>query len=262
MAGGRYRCRGRQHRGRRQCQGARGGPYNGGRSFLWRDGRLTDLGIDGFSTAEDVNNRDEVVGSRFTGEGAHAFLWRRGQVVDIGTLPGGSNSYAQAVNDRGEVVDWSEISGGTIHAFHWYRGVLTDLGVGGQYSLAYDIDNVGRVVGTFNDAAASWWHGRVSTLHSGTYSATAISRSGAITGRAVGVGGLSAGFLQWRGRYVVIPQPPGELGMTFLEPAGVNSGRQVVGSSSAGAFVWERGRTTFLPALTRPHSPPTSTTSA
>jgi probable HAF family extracellular repeat protein len=222
-----------------------------GRSFLWRDGRHTDLGIDGFSFAEDINNGDEVVGSRIIGDGTGAFLWRHGQVVDIGTLPGGSNSSAQAVNDRGEVVGWSEISGGGIHAFHWYRGVLTDLGAGGQRSIAYDIDNAGRVVGTVDDGAVSWWRGRVSALHSGTHTATAISRSGAITGRGMGVSGLSAGFVQWRGGYVVIPQPPDELGTPFLEPAGINSRRQVVGSSSVGAFVWERGRTTILPALTR-----------
>lgn len=88
-------------------------------------------------------------------------------------------------------------------------------------------------------------------MHADAQVATAINRSGVIVGLGAGVGGLSAGFVRGRSSYVVIPQPPGDLGMTFLEPAGVNSRRQVVGTSSSGAFVWERGRTTFLPARTR-----------
>lgn len=226
-------------------------------AFLWRRGEVTDLGIGGVSAALDINNRDEVVGYRLVGENARAFLWRRGTVVDIGTLPGGGVSYAQAINDRGEVVGWSEAADGRLHAFHWRDGVLTDLGGEGQPSLAYDIDDAGRVVGVIFDeeamrsAAVRWWRGTVTTLHDDAQVAVATSGTGAITGSGDGVGGLSAGFVWRPGDYVVIPQPPGELGMTFLDPTGINSRLQVVGNSSAGAFVWERGRTTFLPARSR-----------
>ena len=227
-----------------------------GRVFLWRRGDLVDLGVEGGGSALDVNNRDEVVGYRFVDAGVRAFLWRRGEVVDLGTLPGGTNSYAEAVNDRGEVVGWSEASDGLLHAFHWHAGVLTDLGRTGEHSLAYDIDNAGRIVGSSSDAegasrAVRWWRGVVTVLDSPAWLATAISSDGAITGLAEGAGGLSAGFVWHRGRHQMIPQPPGDIGWVFLQPTGINSRHQVVGTSSAGAFVWERGRTTFLPSRTR-----------
>jgi probable HAF family extracellular repeat protein len=231
------------------------GQYLNSRSFLWRHGRVTDLGIDGVSLALDVNNRDEVVGYRLGAQDARAFLWRHGTIVDIGTLPGGNVSYAQAINDRGEVVGWSEARDGRLHAFRWRNGVMKDLGRSGVGSLAYDINNAGQIAGeTFGETgtlptAVRWWRGTVTALHGGAVSATAISHSGAITGYSAGGDGSNPGFVWRRGAYVEIPRPPGG-GMAFLQPTGINNRLQVVGISSSGAFVWQRGKTTILPALT------------
>jgi uncharacterized membrane protein len=80
--------------------------------------------------------------------------------------------------------------------------------------------------------------------------AVAVDRHGAVTGRHWGPWG-TAGFVWQRGRFIELPAPPGEFGFTFTQPEGINSRTQVVGISSDGAFVWERGRTTLLPGLTR-----------
>ena len=81
---------------------------------------------------------------------------RRYSVTDLGTL-GGNNSGPQGINDRGQVVGWSETaeidpnSGfPTFHAFLWNKGVMHDLGtLGGQNSEALlgGINSKGQVVG-------------------------------------------------------------------------------------------------------------------
>ncbi len=72
----------------------------------------------------------------------------RYQVIDLGTL-GGASSTAQALNDKGQVVGWSETASGTRHAFIYDHGMMQDLGtlVGGSHSYATGINEHGQVVG-------------------------------------------------------------------------------------------------------------------
>jgi probable HAF family extracellular repeat protein len=81
---------------------------------------------------------------------------RRYSITDLGTL-GGNNSGPSGINDRGQVVGWSETpdidpnSGNPIfRAFLWNKGILQDLGtLGGQSSQALlgGINSEGQVVG-------------------------------------------------------------------------------------------------------------------
>ena len=79
-------------------------------AFLWRNGRMTDLGTLGgtFSSATGVNDRGQVIGRSqlATGEG-RAFLWQDGHMVDLGALVD-PTFFATDINDRGEVTGFTE----------------------------------------------------------------------------------------------------------------------------------------------------------
>ena len=79
-------------------------------AFLWRRGRMIDLGTLGgrFSTATGVNDRGQVVGRTqlATGE-ARAFLWQDGHMIDLGALVDPTFTAAD-INDRGEVTGFTD----------------------------------------------------------------------------------------------------------------------------------------------------------
>jgi probable HAF family extracellular repeat protein len=231
-----------------------------GDGFLWRDGRITDLGSlgGGYTQVQDVNNRDEVVGWSFLADGsAHAFLWRRGIMTDLGVLPGGTHSYAYGINDRGDVVGTSETAG-NLHAVVWHDGVVADLGGDrvGDYAMANDINAAGQIAGEWGDGnygslAVRWQHGRRLLLSTATAIAKAINDRGHIVGSFAEDWSYEHGFL-WRHGTITPIEPPA--GMTTLIVADLNNRDQVVGTGfngyiSTDAVVWQDGRTTVLPKL-------------
>lgn len=127
------------------------------RAFLWEAGRMTDLGTLGgpYSTALAISDRGLIVGKAdlprpmdsTTGE-THAFLREGGRMRDLGTLPGGQNSVASDVNDRAQVVGWSESARGR-RAFLWQDGAMTELPVpfGARETEACAINADGWVAG-------------------------------------------------------------------------------------------------------------------
>jgi probable HAF family extracellular repeat protein len=107
--------------------------------FLWKDGRMIDLGLldgDTAGAAYSVNERDQVVGVTnvctrvHAGDGCdaasyNAFLWERGAMVDLQTLvvPGSgitlSNSSGRGaynINDRGEIAGEGVLPNGDARA--------------------------------------------------------------------------------------------------------------------------------------------------
>ena len=134
------------------------GPPNSSHAFLWEAGSgMQDLGTmpsySFQSFAFGINARGQVVGaSAATNEGpAHAFLWEAGTgMQDLGAL-GGSDSAANRINARGQVVGYNIVAGG-FHAFLWEPGTgMQDLGGG---STATGINNRGQVVG-YNTVAGT-----------------------------------------------------------------------------------------------------------
>jgi probable HAF family extracellular repeat protein len=213
--------------------------------FLWRDGQFIDILPAGeFGNVTDINNRDEVVGTHSVSGVTHGFLWRAGVVTDLGTLPGGEESFASAINDFGDIVGSS-----SRHAFRWRDGVMTDLGVlpGASDSGAADINVFGVIVGGSGGVAVRWApNGDIQPLTTTPSSAVAVNDFGDITGTIFD--STSDGFFWHRGRLTVIPAPPAPF-FPNLQPNGINNRSQTVGSANADAFVWQRGHLTTLPTL-------------
>jgi probable HAF family extracellular repeat protein len=83
-------------------------------AVMWVNGTPKDLGALGdntYASATSVNNFDEVVGNSMVGGASHAFLYRKGKMRDLGNLPHEPllNSDANDINDRGEIVGWSDV---------------------------------------------------------------------------------------------------------------------------------------------------------
>jgi probable HAF family extracellular repeat protein len=142
--------------------------------FLWRKGRMQDLGtLGGFGTpfstvnVNGLNKRGQVIGlSPLAGDQtADPFLWDRGKLVDLATRGrGGTFLSANAINDAGEIVGAAAFPGRVFDASLWRDDVVTDLGtVGGDgCSEAHALNSEGQIVGKsescdFTTARAFLW---------------------------------------------------------------------------------------------------------
>ena len=242
------------------------GTASGPHAFSWTAaGGMVDLGVLGTNhfdvTAKAVNRGGEVVGDAsydYPMSQTHAFSWTAaGGMVDLGTLPGGSDSYAYAVNGSGQVVGSADSdSQYTQHAFSWTAlGGMVDLGTlpGGTYSDASAVNDSGQVVGSADIAggvthAFSWTAAGgmvdLGTLPGGSYSsAVAVNGSGLVVGSADIAGGVTHAF-SWTaaGGMVDLGTFAGD---TFSNATAVNGRGDVVGGSwgfdSQHAVIWPGG---------------------
>jgi probable HAF family extracellular repeat protein len=101
-----------------------------------------------------ISNNGLIAGDAYTAGDAsdHAFIYSSGMMLDLGTLPGGTSSFATAVNDNGQAAGYAYPKGGGTHAFLYTGGVMTDLGVlqGHLFSLGFGMNASGDVVGYCN----------------------------------------------------------------------------------------------------------------
>ena len=124
--------------------------------FVWdRSNGLQPLTTFGGKTrAWNINNQGQIVGE----SNERAVLWEQSTAnpLDLGDL-GGATSFANRIIDSGQIVGWADTSpdDGLAHAFLFEGGALNDLGTLNTenpeynygYSLAYDINSAGHVVG-------------------------------------------------------------------------------------------------------------------
>ena len=205
----------------------------------WRNGGVSDLGtLPGTnlsSGATWVSGNATIVGFSENGlidslgiPETRAVIWTQDdKIVNIGTLAGGQQSFAAAVNDRKQVAAWSTNGipdpfsmvglGYQTRGFLWQNGVKRELGtLGGPDALPEAINERGQIVGT--------------------------SYTSSIPNPDSGIPTIDP-FLWQNGAMVDI----GSFGGTFGVANFINSGGKVVGTSNLAGdqtqhpFLWDRG---------------------
>jgi probable HAF family extracellular repeat protein len=165
--------------------------------FYYSGSTMQDVGTLGGSLAYANGIRIlAVVGSSLiSGDTAtHAFIYRvnTSTMTDLGTLEGGLNSYALAINLTGVVAGASDSGDGTTHAVTWTGGTIRDLGNfnGGPFAQANAINDFGIPVGygyLSDGMTAHAWVGNnmqdIGALPYGSYAqANAINDYGIVVG--------------------------------------------------------------------------------
>lgn len=105
------------------------------------------------SDARDVNNIGVVVGDATVPSNyRHAISYDGAILTDLGTLTGGNRSGANALNELGQIVGWSNSTAGN-RAFLYESGAMIDLNslidptTGWVLNEASDINESGQIVG-------------------------------------------------------------------------------------------------------------------
>jgi probable HAF family extracellular repeat protein len=216
----------------------------------------------------------------------HAGKYENGLFSDLGTLSGGANSFATAINSKGTIVGLADVTdpltGPRIDAALWEDGQISDLGtLGGPFAVANDINDRGQIVGgglnTIDDAfgglgpflggttqtrALLWQHGSMrdlGTLGGNDAFALFVNERGQLAGMSytnsipnpeTGIPTLDPFFWE-NGRMIDL----GTLGGVFGTVSGINNKRQVAGTSDLAGdqtqhpFLWERGTVRDLGTL-------------
>jgi probable HAF family extracellular repeat protein len=203
---------------------------------------VTDLGHlgGGGSSAQDVNDHGQVVGSSYNSNGQErAFLYANGQIEGLGTL-GGTYSAAYGINNNGQVVGVSYNYDNEQHAFLYENGHMKDLG--GIDSYALDINDNGQVVGfaytqqqgqayafLYEDGQMQ----NLGTLGGANSLAYGINNNGQVVGHSDTSNGDQHAFLWQNGQM----QDLGTLGVgtengsSYSSAEDINNNGQAVGSS-------------------------------
>ena len=115
---------------------------------------VTDLGaVGGFQYGDGayaLNNSGQVVGFAHTSDGvfANAFLYSNGIMQGTGTLSAYPYSFAEGINNSGQIAGLAQNSSYATQAFLSSGGTMLDLGtLGGAQSWAWGINDSGQVVG-------------------------------------------------------------------------------------------------------------------
>jgi probable HAF family extracellular repeat protein len=140
-------------------------------AFRWRNGVKKDLGVlpgGASSQANWISANGLIAGISQNGEidplvppfpEFRAVLWRKGEITDLGTLDGGYESIANAVNSHGRVVGFATNTipdpdsmfglGYQTRAFLWQDGVMQDLGTlgTGTDAVALLVNERGQIAG-------------------------------------------------------------------------------------------------------------------
>ncbi len=225
------------------------------RAFLYTGGEMIELPTlaGGEGRGFDLNDAGQVVGISTSASGSqHGFLYDHNtqEITDLGTFPGDVVSYANAINNANQIAGWSSASGNVNggEAFLLDDGTRLPLGtLGGSTSIAFDLDETGRVVGWSTLAGDVTYHGflwdgeqmtDLGDLDGAPTVAGGVHASGYVVGfstkSASGFESFHA-FLYADGEMVDLNSLiPADSGWELVTAFGVNGAGQVVGSGTIG----------------------------
>jgi probable HAF family extracellular repeat protein len=202
-----------------QVVGSRPTPAGQSRAFLWEQGTMTDLPTpDGSNSgANAINEKGQIIGylsSCSAAGGGDSAMWEDGKVTCLGTV-GGASNFVIGINNRGQIIGGS-LAGSTpfqLRPFLWERGIMSDLIPDDGFGDAYDLNDVGEVVGRFDDRPFLWRNGRLVDLDIPRRGwAIAINKRSQVVGTEAAYPDPSRPFL-WQGGRV-----------TYLETLGAGGG--------------------------------------
>jgi probable HAF family extracellular repeat protein len=148
-------------------------------AFLWTEAHgMIDLGTGEGDTSEavEINDRGQIVGTWRGSRTERAFRWQNGRMTTLQLPTGFGASRAYGVDERGQVVGL--LWGGDISGEPYYPGFRYDRNgmhvlptwegpCYGQYTIPYDLNTRGEVVGQIWNCNGSEVGG---VLHHGTWS--------------------------------------------------------------------------------------------
>jgi probable HAF family extracellular repeat protein len=130
------------------------GVVSGGGFTGWS--RITGVGTETALDPRSINDNGHIAGTITVGTSQHGF-WSTDPATsarDLGVLPGGSQTFAQSINNGDDIVGDGTTATGDLHAVIWRNGVITDLNTrlfdpGSAWVLtqANDINDSGWIVG-------------------------------------------------------------------------------------------------------------------
>ncbi len=174
--------------------------YSGNHATIWNGTKPTLLYDTGYTSswARGINNAGQVVGA-YTGPSI-PILWNGTTAIGLGNSVGYGDT-ATGINDAGQIV--GDLNYGA-HAVLWnvttHATFLDDLG--GSYSGANGINNVGQVVG-YSGNHATIWNGTTPTaldgLSGGFSIAAAINNDGQVVGESQTTPGGAVHAILWNG---------------------------------------------------------------
>lgn len=266
-------------------------------AFLWDRGHLRNLGTLGgpdsagaaanlfhLAAIDSETNRLSRAGEDVCGFGTNlqclAAIWEDGRLSPLALLSGGNNSYALDMNDRGQVVGFSDTdvydldcatartAGFRFQAVIWEpNGRIRQLAPfkGDTVANAFGINNQGQIVGNSGVCGSITPPPYVTPSHAvlwlrdgtpinvgslgGAAAASAINEHGDVSGTSLTAEGSPEAFL-WRpetGKLVELKPPAGFVLAVNPCCKTINNEREIVGLmfnadfSQQHAFVWKEG---------------------
>jgi probable HAF family extracellular repeat protein len=251
--------------------------------FRWRKGTLTDLGaLPGINSSNVswINDRGVPAGVSTTGNldpvtgfpVANAVVWVGGHIFNLGTLDGGYESLATAINDQGQIAGIASNStpdsnslfglGTQTRAFLWQDGAMRDLGtLGGSDAAALLMNNHGQIAGISYESSLAvapfvWENGKMLNLGNfgGSFGGPGwLNNRGQVVGASNLSGDTTAHPFLWTEAEGM--KDLGTLGGTFGFANWINESGEVVGAATNQgdeavlAFLWKNGVMTNLGTL-------------